>query len=78
MTYKTITIKRPDAEALARLTESALRNGVARAEEAPAHGQSAILGLSPHCSQVDGYEEKWQTPKLDGNVFDLDLDRAHQ
>jgi hypothetical protein len=28
-------------------------------------------------AHVDGYEEQWQTPKLEGNVLDVDLERAH-
>jgi hypothetical protein len=28
-------------------------------------------------AHVEGYEEKWLTTKLDGNVLDVDLDRAH-
>jgi len=32
------------------------------------------IRVLPH---VDGYEEKWLTPKLEGNVLDVDLERAH-
>ncbi len=28
-------------------------------------------------AHVDGYEEKWLMPKLEGNVLNVDLDRAH-
>jgi hypothetical protein len=28
-------------------------------------------------AQVDGYEEKWLTPKMEGTVLDVDLERAH-
>ena len=28
-------------------------------------------------AHVDGYEEKWLTPKLEGNVIEVTLERAH-
>lgn len=36
--------------------------------------RGTAIRVLPH---VDGYEEKWLTPKLDGNVLDVDLERAH-
>jgi hypothetical protein len=32
------------------------------------------IRVLPH---VDGYEEKWLTPKLEGDVLDVDLEKAH-
>ncbi|SRR5216684_404371 len=32
------------------------------------------IRVLPH---VDGYEEKWLTPKLEGSVLDVELERAH-
>lgn len=47
--------------------------------EANFKGVSAKLRAKPVrvLAKVDGYEEKWLTPTLDGNILNVELERAH-
>lgn len=58
-----------------RRTESIGANGEADFKGIPPRFKGATLRVLP---QVDGYEEKWQRHKPQGNVLDLPLERAKQ
>jgi TIR domain len=49
-------------------------DGEANFKGVSARFKGTPIRVLPH---VDGYEEKWQTPKLKDNVLDLNLERAH-
>jgi hypothetical protein len=58
--------------------------GLPRADIGP-DGEANFKGISAGfkgkpirvLAHVDGYEEQWLTPKLEGGVLDVDLERAH-
>ena len=49
-------------------------DGEANFKSIPARFKGTPIRVLAH---VDGYEEKWQTPKMEDGVLDLDLERAH-